>query len=1047
MITKILIDKNTNDSWSIISPFSGYTCTSSENGFFISNVPNQTVTGYVDLPSLLVSLGTINRSVDILSSSGLTSDATLDGVGGLTKIGDWNFILNNINNIISPLMLMGRKITVKVEDTTIFTGRIYKCDPTRNNIKFIVRSNFLLWDKEIGTVIESDLDSSNNKIIPIIYGDFTSEGSYIPLIVDIEDDRSIKCYTSEQTLYEITNIFVWDSNRLVADMTTNGLDDLTISAEKTDISFKQETDITLEANLTDTNSLDIVYLNVLPTIGIQFTTSPSFTNGWIFKSTNNGDNYYRYIEKIGNIYIFEVGKDEDDLEYFLDPQYGNFDSLKPSESTNAFIRVTTSATYTVDSVSDIFVPPIFARQIDWDAETSVLHWTNSIAGPQFDYNDMVRSRIIQIDDEKMLVYQSVPVYNTSAYTFYSKHEVFRGYSNTSIVTHNYTTATVSIKQDIEDNTEYTVKMKTVIPITTLSNWRTLFYIYDGGSGYTKGHKNVREVVDTMLNFDYFLNNFSYQDTDTGKLIIYMKDFVSDIDHSDYWGGTITTVWGSLLLDLELGQTTDISGEISGIWLLGSYEVERVGGSPGTDIVGDGISLIYTTGISLGMRSTEDSVNFKRVGINLYNASLLGLNRNNDKLGLSQYIFDGTKFDLSYLHILSDIVSWEPGIDSLTFEAYSNNPATGSIWEKSFPLTGTWEQYGTGRKYTTGTVTDPKMPKTLEDFYKQRFVLQLHGQSEKTGGLYTGTNFKINNVGFLVEYTVDVRETDLWFQCKGRINSSGALLTNPVDIIEDILLDEVGLTSGDIDSTTFTAAATASTSTCAFALYDKQILSSKILKTICKEHGLILGELSNGKAACFNINDDTSVYTIANSDILLNSDNTPYYEESITSLDNLITELTIKYEKRYTDDTFLSQYIPSGIFDEAIYYLDQERTVTVETETIRDSTSATVLSINMSTFYTLPLRKITLHCDSANVNTLIPGQWIDFASETYVKNVTDNKYLILETDNVLAYGNTKPKTTLTLLEKLGISIIPSYQDTDGSSLVMQDTDGGSVVYQM
>ena len=35
MITKILIDKNTYDDWSAISPFAGYTTT---GGFLISNI-------------------------------------------------------------------------------------------------------------------------------------------------------------------------------------------------------------------------------------------------------------------------------------------------------------------------------------------------------------------------------------------------------------------------------------------------------------------------------------------------------------------------------------------------------------------------------------------------------------------------------------------------------------------------------------------------------------------------------------------------------------------------------------------------------------------------------------------------------------------------------------------------------------------------------------------------------------------------------------------------------------------------------------------------
>ena len=60
-------------------------------------------------------------------------------------------------------------------------------------------------------------------------GIFTGEGDYIPLITDLTEDYTIKGYTSEQELKEITNIFIWDADRLVADSSTNGLASLSIN--------------------------------------------------------------------------------------------------------------------------------------------------------------------------------------------------------------------------------------------------------------------------------------------------------------------------------------------------------------------------------------------------------------------------------------------------------------------------------------------------------------------------------------------------------------------------------------------------------------------------------------------------------------------------------------------------------------------------------------------------------------------------------------------------------------------------------------------------
>ena len=106
------------------------------------------------------------------SSGGFETETTFTGVGGVAKTGDWNFTLENISGNITPLALIGRKITVIIESVIVFVGKIYNCDFSLESIKFTVRSNFLLWDKEIGTIVESEIESSNNKIIPIIYGDF-----------------------------------------------------------------------------------------------------------------------------------------------------------------------------------------------------------------------------------------------------------------------------------------------------------------------------------------------------------------------------------------------------------------------------------------------------------------------------------------------------------------------------------------------------------------------------------------------------------------------------------------------------------------------------------------------------------------------------------------------------------------------------------------------------------------------------------------------------------------------------------------------------------
>ena len=1033
MNIKILIDSNTNDDWSVTSPFSGYTSTS---GFLISNDPSATYGLYTNIPNILLAVGNVNRSVDILDEGNFNKEIRLKGIGGITKVGDWNFEIEDVSEITTPLDLIGRVVSLLIDNVVVYEGRIYRCEPSLKKIKFHVRSNFLLWDKEIGTVLTSDIKHSNNKIYPIVYGDFTTEDSYIPLVMDETSDYTIEGYLGEQDLKEISNIFVWDSGRLKADQSTNGLDDLTIDTGNKKIYFKTTTAIALIQSITGTPDMDTIKLDAMPIIGIKFTTSPTFSVGDLFYTDTSlyGRNYYEYLEKRENAYFFEVGKRDTDIEYIINPEYGMWDTLKP-DSSGVLTRVSDSSTYTVDggNISDVNIPPVYARQPDSEYLTTVYAIGPPLEpGLKHDYNDAMRSRLIQIDDEKMLIHRSLPIWDSSI-NLYSLHEVFRGYSNTTKATH--TPTFIDLKQDVKNNIEHIIKMKTIVPVNALSNWKALFTVSDGTNRTYKPSKTVREMTSSISNLNSFLNNFSYQDTDTNPLTINFADFSGMTFEYTSGFGTFTDIRAVLLLDIELGQIPKIEGYITGIWLLGSYEIDRGAYPSGTNPVGG-----WDNKITLAMRAAADTDDYKRVGINLYHAYQVGLNPDKEKTGENGYTLDN---GYQYFGVLQCIVNYDRSWFSKSFVQYSNNPVFGSnMWEKSFPLFGSWN-YITSPvyKYIFGTVEEPRMPRTLDDFYKQHFVLQLHGES--------GTQFILNNVGFLIEYNIDVHEIPLWVQCKGRVDISDNLLTSPAEVIEDILVDELDIHGSKFDTSSFASAKTHTASqTCAFTLYEQPILASKILNTICKEHGLVLGEVANGDVCLIPINVTTITYNLLDTDILLNSENIAYFEEGFTGVDKLITALTIKYKKRYPDNLFIEQHTSGTDFDDAEDYTDQDREAVIEAETIRDSATATILNDLCINFYKTPLRKLKIHCNPENTMELIPGQIITFATENYVKNTSGLYFLIVETDFQPGYANIDPEVILTLIAySESAETTNPYQDTDGSSTVWQDTDGTSNIYQM
>jgi hypothetical protein len=1008
MITKILITPNSNDDWSTTSPFYGYVI-NTELGFCISNVHGEVETNYIEIPHVLLSMSSINRSVDIFANNKLEKSATVEGIGGVAKVGDWSFSLETLSSTLSPLKLMGRNITIKVEDTVVFTGKIYNTEVGFDNVKFIVRSNFLINNKEIGTIVESEIESSNNKIIPVIYGDFTDTDSYIPLVVDLESDHSIKAYTSERTLKEVTNVFVWDEKRTIADQCTNSLEDLTIDVTNKEITFKKATGATLFAAITDTDAMSYIDLDITPTIGIKFTGSLSVSVGDIFQNTNSGINYYEYIGMVGDTYLFKVGKRLSDIGHFKFAGVGNFDLLKPTTTADAFINVVTSVTYTVDSYSDVIVPELFARQIDGNIHATQPSFIFSSNALVYDVDNMVCSRIIQIDNEKMSIYQSLPVW-VSGSGIFSRHEVIRGYSGTTIVTHTISTVVYS-KQETNDDTEYTLKMKTIFPLLSISNWNVLLKVTYRklGTDFTAyPMRNIREVATVNYLNQFFINCKTR--TYANALTILLSD-LSALDYSEYFDETYTVeqVVSTILLDLDFGNTVALDGKITGMWLLGYFNMDHSttqasGGdnNPPPDA---------RNGIALGMRTASESPDYKRVGVNLYHAQKMGIIEKNGKLD-ANYSLPGewTGFnDYDLLLGLTELSNWDLFHNSDTFSLYSNRPVIGTnCWEKSYPLSGIWSYTGgVSQKYTNGTVDEPKMPQTLEDLLKQRFVLQLFSCDAND------TAFYLDAISILAEYTIDVRDTELYFQGKGRV-WDGSLLTNPSDIIADLLEYEMGLDNIDATSFAFVKTNTAD-QTCAFTVYDNPIKSSELLNNICREQGLILGELPNGDMCLFTLSMGETPTTIDDSDILLNEgENRPDYSESITGLENLITGLNIKYKKRYTDEVYTQQYAGTGYTDSE-NYLDQTRLATFEAETIRDVDTAEILNDLCVAFYNIPMRQIVIKCNPENTMTLVPGKLVNFSSDAYVKNSDGCTYLVLGTDFQPGYNNTKPEVELTLLQ--------------------------------
>lgn len=196
MYTMIAIYPNTNDDWVNNSPFSGSSLT--RDAFVVGTVASDNFTDtFQRVPGLLTGVGSVSRSIEILGRySGISKqERKLSGVGGLAKTSDFTFKLQNTEQFVKPLRLMGRRVEVYINingdvlsasgNTMIFKGSIEKVSPSQTSFDFTCRGDFQrMKEMELGILSDTESDVYTSKILPITYGDFTDTSAYMPAVLN-----------------------------------------------------------------------------------------------------------------------------------------------------------------------------------------------------------------------------------------------------------------------------------------------------------------------------------------------------------------------------------------------------------------------------------------------------------------------------------------------------------------------------------------------------------------------------------------------------------------------------------------------------------------------------------------------------------------------------------------------------------------------------------------------------------------------------------------------------------------------------------------------
>lgn len=974
---------NSNDAWASSSPFSGYTLGTGETSFVLSTITQASVSTSKVIPGKLVSLGKLNKSANIFSSS-----SSFKGIGGVAKTADFSFELEALSGDIDFYALMGRSVELiigfsdtivdydGVNNKRLFKGKIYEVDPSKNVFSITARGRFNLWNKEIGTVLE-DNESSIYKaeIVPITYGIWTDDHAYLPIILNKDVANHPTLYLGKKKHKSLSNLVVWDPAGKRSIVASAG-GDVTVSDTNVQVDLKSLTTNYLietvaptvfEVKIWNPKNFTVEVSDAFPLsedlVGHTPTVRGSvYTDGTVkFEFLNNVDQYY----------IFTVPDAEQlpDLSGSLSKVSGYGPSILHYSWRGRFTEST------IDVEQTIFESNTWPRRANKYEPAQVpaefIHTASSA---------LTSCTYFILDSETLQVYRrSVnAIANMYVYdTFY----VLRGQLGSDAAPHTELTFAYLIGDRLITNAWL---CKDTFPVTSLSN----FASPELGAWY-----NITMAAHTTRKYPV-INEYK-------NPIPYKVITVPDINGVE---------WGSVEIDLHFPKI-NLAGAVNNIFIKGLFSVSTDSENP--------VNYVYAA-IGLGGLPTPFNFAFPDEG----NVFYLGG-------GLGEVVIEDSNPIKKYHRVLHFLALSHQGTDKYSY--YFNNSG-----KDLFDL------------YSKNTDTDYRLQVTdlvparlggkerdidlsgsilnINDLNTSRYFINIFYQLD-TLGKDKKVYLILAELGFLIYFYVDPLQTPFWGKGSGRVFDSsltyfngtgGALIENPVDVIEDLARSELSLTNNELDETSFDAAHTARAGwKSTFSIYKKPMKWFDLLNWICPQQGLLVSENNDGKITVDSLSipeNTTGLRELTDSEILT-EDGSPAYREGFTSVDNIFTQLDVAYQKNEPDDSFAQLFS----IDNTDYYmayakniLDEDVKVTFNLDTIRSTNPAQYITELVKKYYYRNLRILTIKVALSAYDIRV-GQWITLENSSYLPNVTNNVYLCIGYDLQVPYRDTPPSFTLTLLE--------------------------------
>lgn len=942
---------------------------SSPSPYFIEGFAFATITtasaGFSDtftlIPNKLTSLGAISREFDPIGSTRSLSDNKIEGLGGVSKVNDFTFSIENIGSVVDPLKLLGRRVkffmgtgsTLDISATCKFVGRIYNVEPNRKELIFTVRGQLQLWNKTVGTLTNFNSEVYKNKIYPITYGDFSDVYGYIPAVLNKDTNLIPDLVFSDKNLKTISDLYCWDDPSKQGSKAITG-SDITFDSNFKYISMQANKGLYLVYDIT--NSYTQIDIWNPPTIIFEVSSVPSLDAhgvgvvGSIYEISGDSTKRYEFISSTSTFLIFTAMEEPTTISGTLDKVSGTGPATisfiwRSSIRNSSLVLETYDETYTAvtDSISNIQSKP----------------------------------SIIKVDNEYIYLYKNTDTRISNRYG-YSSFTCSRGYQGSTKAAHTILSDVYLANSELSAS-KWLIKKDFPISSIGIPRW-----------------------VSTN---DYYTSSMPVPS-------IYNASGVTDVNGLCEIKIITTGVAegpGLLVIDINFAPT-DLQGDIQNIYLKGFFNVRSPLYYSSTAIV-KSILLMGKGDKPIPSNSAWGPTSLDYGAIPFAKGVGNRIHIREDRANLYDYSDSDTQWSAVAFNYMRSFSGTMYEVGEIIFDNVSSSAVDAETDFSLYDPEISEVRYG--RTYLSGS---NGLIGNINQLESTRYFLAWY--IYYTGLDDPGDDFwiEIGGVSFLIYFYVDPIKNQFWGRGQGRVDGSNNLIENPVSIVKDLLQNEVGVSSEYIGDFTTTETARSGWKM-ALTKFDSQIDLISLLDKICKQGGIGLKETYDGLLTPFSLTVPTSstgLTVITSSRIVVDDTGNALWSQEYTSIDRLITALQAKYQLRNTDGLYMSQYNSTDSnLTIARNSIDEDRQVTIDLDCIRDVTTVGYLSTLMIRYLYKPIRIINMEC-TLDLHAISEGDWVRIIV-TNINTAGGIYYLVTKVDLQPGYLDVKPSLKLTMWE--------------------------------